>query len=128
MKAEELRIGNIINRPDLGDGHLRSESILAIYERIKTTGPVPTILDFKDIQPISLTEEWLLTFGAKKSYENWQYTISVGAISLHLRCNTEWYSELGGIYLGSKIQYVHQLQNLYFALTGDELSLNTGIK
>lgn len=75
-------------------------------------------------QPIELSEEWLVKVGASKSFENWQYTIPVGAITLHFRCNTEWYSELGGIYLGSKIRYVHQLQNLYYALTGNELIFN----
>lgn len=76
-----------------------------------------------DLSPIPLTEEWLVKFGAVKTFENWQFTISVGAITLHFRRSTQWYSELGGIYLGSKIQYVHQLQNLYFALTGNELEL-----
>ena len=128
MKASELRIGNYINRPDLGDGHLRTESILAIYERVKTTGPIKTIFDFQDIHPIPLTEEWLLKFGFGKSedhevghntdlnfnfYYDWHFK--------RFRIESGFNSDNDWIVPMPHIQYVHQLQNLYFALTGKEL-------
>ena len=118
MKPTELRIGNWIEWDDDSHEQFKVETIDYSEPNYFVNGG---LLD--DMLPIPLTEEWLLKFGAVKTFDNWQFTISVGAITLHFRRNNEWYSELGGIYLGSKIKYVHQLQNLYFALTGNELEL-----
>jgi hypothetical protein len=111
LDAIELRIGSFYN-------HVKAGVIKLEADWISYFAKYPELLS-----GLPLNEEWLLRLGASKSFENWQYTIPVGAITLHFRCNTEWYSELGGIYLGSKIKYVHQLQNLYFALTNSELTL-----
>lgn len=109
MKATELRIGNLYDH----NGEYKTVTADVILE--------VWVAERNWVKPISLTEEWLLKFGSTGTYGNWQYTLPVGAITFHFRRNIEWYSELGGIYLGSKIKYVHQLQNLYFALTGEEL-------
>lgn len=67
------------------------------------------------LEPIPLTEDWLIKFGFKDSQKT----------EGHLLFN--WYSDHIGIkgMLGMvkpyKCRYVHQLQNLYFALTGEEL-------
>lgn len=72
------------------------------------------------LQPIPLTEEWLLNFGFKKiktwlgdAYENENGDIAylngqIYIISEDVKVDTP--------------KYVHQLQNLYFALTGEELN------
>lgn len=69
------------------------------------------------LQPIPLTEEWLVKFGWEKSGE-WFYM--------------DYYEmNLNGIFnpsdahytIHNDIKYVHQLQNLYFALTGEELKI-----
>lgn len=120
MKANEFRIGNLINRPDLGDGHLRTESILAIYERVKTTGPVPTILDFKDIEPVPITKEWMTRLGFAPVREGkWEH----GTMPLEIYWNERMRFYYGNA-VGISLDYVHQLQNLYFALTGEELILS----
>lgn len=99
-----------------------------------------TIRNNDDFSPIPLTEEWLLKFGLPIGYEfkAWGCTTKVTHISI-----------LYGVYLvltekgwmigisnedSSHIEiqedeviyhYVHQLQNLYFALTGKELVINS---
>jgi hypothetical protein len=102
MKAEELRIGNYVydtlgkvNRIDL-------EAITYIVKE-----------PHNQVKPLPLTEEWLLKFGfennklglfdVRKVVDDIAYHIYF--IKTHLK----------------EIQYVHQLQNLYFALTGEEL-------
>ncbi len=69
-------------------------------------------------RPIPLTEEWLIKFGLEKDtetdyrwfLEDWlAYDVDDNCI----RIADSW--EFG------KLKYVHQLQNLYFALTGKEL-------
>lgn len=64
-------------------------------------------LDEKDLSFIPLTEEWLNKLGVKQIAMNKFKHISSG---LDLECSYE-------------LKYVHQLQNLYFALTGKELQL-----
>jgi hypothetical protein len=82
---------------------------------------------------ILLTEEWLLKFGFKKE-NNTIYSISDKLSSSEVG---KWYffknennsftphikRENKFSWIGKEIKYVHQLQNLYFALTGEELLL-----
>lgn len=75
-------------------------------------------------EPIPLTEEWLLRFGLKRGYK--KVTIEFAPdfylhIDEEMKVSIEEYGE--GEQLLEHIQYVHQLQNLYFALVGLELEL-----
>jgi len=103
MKATELRIGNLvyigseINKIELVD-------FADIYEN-------NTIILY---QPIPLTEEWLVKLGFERGGQS---TLSEYFVNVR-EWNNFYFSKIG---LGTiaKIQYVHQLQNLYFALTGE---------
>lgn len=122
MKANELRIGNYISRLDLGSGTPRTEQILELLaKRAVTTGPCRVIVLYEDLQPIPLTEEWLIKFGLKHSGNGFYIHIP----SLIEMCNIGdkyFYSGLKGVSIGN-IYYIHQLQNLFFALTGEELKI-----
>lgn len=78
-------------------------------------------------EPIPLTEQWLIDFGFEKFGDN---------SSFYLGCyekgfifdrydSTQARIWWRGRYMGicQRLEYVHQLQNLYFALTGEELQL-----
>lgn len=67
----------------------------------------------KDLEPIPLTEEWLLRFGYTKISNN-SFIITGHCIWI---CNDLFRCDKNGIVL----KHVHQLQNLYFALTNQEL-------
>lgn len=117
IQANELRIGNLVsveNKPYIitsGDIY----NLDCYYKQY---------INF--YEPIPLTEEWLLRFGAiLHPNKNWDLQLKIGAINLSFRVYKKWYSELEGIYLGQHIQFVHQLQNLYHALTGEELKQKT---
>lgn len=106
MKANELRIGNYFK---VGQSIHQVE-----IENIKA---------YKLFEPIPLTEEWLDKFGFDKHSINpfWfrkkQLCISlVGKIEL-----ISWDMQIFKI--DTEIKHVHQLQNLYFALTGCELEI-----
>ena len=88
-------------------------------------------LGLSGISPIPLTEEWLLNFGFEltndegdvKYYDfinNSDYSIVFdhSEIALHYNAKSGYYCIM---YDDTKLQKVHQLQNLYFALTGKEL-------
>jgi len=74
--------------------------------------------NYKNFKPIPLTEEWLIKFGFEETdYAGDCYYLGSLQIDLSdFECafNTNW--------LDCKTQYLHQLQNLYFALTGKELN------
>lgn len=110
IKANELRIGNWIIFPFGGNQKVTGDDI-ANFDALGGVFPIP------------LTPEILEKAGAKTVIGEWQYSMNVGALKMNFRHNIEWYSELGGIYLGGHIQSLHQLQNLYFALTQTELTI-----
>ena len=118
MKANELRIGNYY----YGDVLFPSE-----YNVITANDLVELDSDPLDdyYQPLPLTEEWLLKFGFEKE-KNIIKIYTKSKISIYLDC--EEYPN-GRVYFNSwcilkeKVKNVHQLQNLYFALTNEELTI-----
>ena len=128
MKANELRIGNYIklmfNYED--------------YELLQVTSDELVDVDKKraDYEPIPLTEEWLYKFGFKdieKSDNDYiTYTDSNHDyyLQLDVRRRDGKYTILDNSFDDLRdfsmvdISYVHQLQNIYFVLTGEELTLN----
>jgi hypothetical protein len=128
LTANELRIGNLFIR--IGD--TMGSPIAPVIESVKGTyyeydyyhiQAESNDLDYQIevFQPIPLTEEWLFKFGFRK-YSSTQFdkgnfwTIANHNETKHfgMWCN----------HLEIYIKYVHQLQNLYFALTGEELTIN----
>lgn len=114
MIASELRIGNYVQC----DG------------KIYTIGET----DFVDVfyyEPIPITEDWLVKFGFEKKYnryseENYFMINGFGLCIVNLaKCYAPatLYDGIQFIRKGINIIYVHQLQNLYFALTGKELTI-----
>jgi hypothetical protein len=113
IKKEELRIGNILN-------YTTSEN--DIYK---------TTIDWQDLKwisedpkgfnlvhhPIPLTEEWIIKLGLISNPYKDRYEIG----NICIECDkTKGFTDLW-IEKMPHIKYVHQLQNLYFALTGKEL-------
>lgn len=122
MKASELRIGNFIERKIEGIGNISWTKKRADYSEIEWASRHIEKFNLEH-KPIPLTEDWLIKFGFE--YKNFNETKSVywhiGDFGINVfdqkgfRCNQK------GLLIGSKIQYVHQLQNLYYALTDKEL-------
>lgn len=121
MEAKELRIGNYINY--LGTVNI-VESIAGTeesYVATKSSGIMPV----NAFQPIILTEGWLLKLGFEKNimcpvYEKNKETIQIEIVGpiVYFRI---FVPNFGFIAIQA-LEFVHQLQNLYFALTGEELT------
>jgi len=81
------------------------------------------------IEPIQLTEEWLLRFGFKLEKDvDYFYVIKTKqkGITLEVEPNgrTILFDNKNIKFIDIlPIKYVHQLQNLYFAITGEELEV-----
>jgi hypothetical protein len=118
MKATELRIGNWVHHNtnwstrneikeeleyqfDDRDWYYDAECLLSIEN---------------DLSPIPLTEEWLIKFG----FDGQDYNLFTIELSRNqfMMLKDEWL-----IVISNNCKYVHQLQNLYFALTGEELTI-----
>jgi hypothetical protein len=150
VKANELRIGNLVqaNNVKYRIGDLGKISCIVAIDSDKkyndqqgTATLYLTEDNNKDtygqwldyLAPIPITEEWLLMFGFKKELlsddsgyyysldfiENKHCDLSIcsgdknGFIEVTLFPYEDWF----------RYKYVHQLQNLYFALIGEELSV-----
>lgn len=83
----------------------------------------------KVYEPIPLTEEWLLKFGFVKQkgggmggQDQW-----AGMASWAIKGNWLFRGQASCLrlvgYFNAQVKYVHQLQNLYYALTGEELTV-----
>ena len=135
MKATELRIGNFIsiNFGNCDDGKttiVEGISDCEIYNEEHGYSPC------NEFKPILLTEQWLLDFGFEDEGGD-DYVLTKGENALLLTVEKDsisvsliyLYGTYNSEYIFLKdILYVHQLQNLYFALTQKELVLKKGVR
>ena len=130
MKAEDLRIGNYIDTPR-GIKSIKEIGINAIgdYARFHNLHEGYYL---SHCEPIPLTEEILLKCGFEKNIiaENGfiNFYAEPNGIGLSFDCEADVYdknniviSEYYGVSLYNGVKYIHQLQNLYKALTNNEL-------
>ncbi len=140
METTELRIGNFVygvfedengrqqqntcgvmaldSTSSLGDGY---------WIMVETIDGIEDTEYYEDFKPIPITEEWLKKFGfeynggdgykAPHNTEHWYFTLRNGFMPNSIARG----SIKTDNYIGCK--YVHQLQNLYFALSNTELIL-----
>ncbi len=133
MKAEELRIGNLVLRatgwdkngvPFFSDNLYMVDNISSFsigihdFPEFQGCNEIP----IKDLEPILLTEDWLIKFGfeikenvlIKEGFRIFRgYWDSI---------DLNQGSEYSGVAI-QKIKTVHELQNIYYILTGKELEL-----
>lgn len=136
METKELRIGNILHYKLSGDNVcVRGIGKNCIWlNDNKDAGPI----SIEHFDQIPLTEEWLEKLGLIKRNQTEElpeelqqpdidedgdiwYTWVKGVFNLEIQSNGEIWFELYSHY--KHIKWVHELQNLYFALTEEELTL-----
>jgi hypothetical protein len=127
IDPKELRIGNFIF-----DNDDRTTIITAIFEDGDYFDSISQItrteLSLQDARPIALSPAILHKFGfnmLKGRNGNEFYSIHTGYIEFQWECFGEGVLialDMETINLGN-CMYLHQLQNLYFALTGKELTI-----
>lgn len=132
MKANELRIGNLVtvNNPKY---HPKLKGVILRVTSISPNGDdysvglehinqkpntyYETYSQFiRFIEPIKLTKKLITDFGIvfEKDYSSW----IKGSFNLESK-NGNFFFEVYSHYI--QVECVHQLQNLYFPLTGEEL-------
>lgn len=131
INSLELRIGNYVY-DDFNEVH-RVECIKSNTFVKWDEGDPETVIFSKlddrnsmytcdEVNPIPLSEKWLIRLGAIKV--GIEYKLKASALEITIRINADHvYCEFGNVYLGDRIKYVHELQNLYFAVFQKELEL-----
>ena len=116
MTANELRIGNWVKLKD---------SPTTPYWQVESVGNLIMVggqlWSIEEIEPIPLTEEWLVKFGFRQLANIWEFW---GNSEWNLYKDGGWYLLNGYICVDCiEIKHVNQLQNLFHALTGEELKI-----
>lgn len=122
IKAGELRIGNWVSNGEKN----YTVDVNMLYDLV-TTEDYP-------IEPIRITENMLAKIGFKNDLVyRWRYSIGTFVLARTIidwsappkKTNMCWSLALDyGNELRTQTEYLHQLQNLYFAITGEELEIN----
>lgn len=137
MEARNLRIGNFVRakspeKTEWVEAHKISAHTLYSME-------YPTAMDFvkPDMEPIPLTKKWLDKFGFddseyKEGYTGVDYRTNLIMDFVLTKPNFmgEWqnyYTYDLGQHRFVALHYVHELQNLFFAVTTTELELKTDV-
>lgn len=118
MNYKELRIGNaIMHQGDMVTADSMSDSVVIIIRH----GEIVTSY-FDEINPIPLTPELLERAGFVKQFGYWQRH------EPHFDMFSIWeydndFEVILNDTLVTRVAHLHQLQNLYYALTGEELNV-----
>ena len=128
MKSSELRIGNVLSYKG------RWYSLFEISRNKLNTQSnrgIDVLFNTSELEPIPLTEEILLKCGFKyrpcgiQGADMWQGLAYWDLNGVHLRGDKKVTNSLKiQGFIDSEIKYLHQLQNLYWALCGKELNIN----
>ena len=135
MKANELRIGNFV---DLGS---RIAKVIEVNHQacvvVDLEETQDTIEDYERTKGIILTDEWFIKFGFYKDGEYWSRDIFDYKYCFRYRDwanNWAFYQEYtdspdskddGKKYpISFDIEYVHQLQNIWYSLLHEEITDN----
>ena len=138
MKATELRIGNYVyyeHTTHIVSGvhgnkvyswWVKDGEPVIEYEAKDISGTQvenPYIDVISQYEPIPLTEEWLIKLGfekltdSKDGFKNTTYTYTKGISFIvyfdGVRLSTNFW-------MGNEKHYIHQLQNLFYVLSGEE--------
>lgn len=127
MEAKDLRLGNYVRRKTINPDGIAEEyyEVLVVNSSTISKLEVGPILSRADgytvfVEPIPLTEEWLLKFGFVRN----KIKHEIGDFECHSIGDGKWNFVWDKLVFSASLKYVHTLQNLYFALTGEELSFD----
>jgi hypothetical protein len=127
MKTSELRLGSLVQFYS----DIRAKWVLDTVsaEYFKTP-------ELKNVKGVSITEKWLQNFGFEKapmpisgkyyfSYktEKLNFTVVGNELAIAFK-DKRLYGEIAEFYL--EVNFLHQLQNIIYALTGEELYNKAG--
>ena len=125
MKANELRIGNLVKWYDVSkvlELHSEKNKFDNVYIECEESFEWT---EYNKLEPIPLTEEWLLKFGFLIIEINGKFEATLPNFRYNIYWNkyTDGFLFCDGETVLIKFNYVHELQNLVFVLGQRELTV-----
>lgn len=129
IQANELRVGNIVY---FQEGSFMVSGINQVFNdepyeiSLKDSDGMFQDVGIEDISPVPLSDKLMLDFGFHHSgagyfhKDSLNFCLSRGELTLYLETSNGVGTNFDEI--GEPIFYVHQFQNLFFALKGKELA------
>ena len=119
MEAREIRMGNKVR----WDYEIYTITAISTDVVDITRFGIAMSINIKSIQPIPLTEDWLLKFGfIKKTAFLWGKGDTVVSLKLNQLITADKIeNENVSYHQIDELYYVHELQNVYFRLRKKEL-------
>ena len=134
MNKAELMMGNLIvykgqvrEVESIGPDKL---SLRSIDEKVDLVINLIEVVNEEECLGISLNEEWMLALGLiadpdNAVYEELWYNFPDERFSIKLNTSAPHKVELEYIVILKMVSFVHELQSLYFIITGEELKVGT---
>lgn len=141
MKATELRVGNLVKAKHTNGNpnkwvviQIKPEHIVTCSDNPKWFKPIPLteniiekigfeLYDYEDIgEPLEGQENDFIILSYKKHKNKYVY-YTLDGVSPRLYQFIICRETDNNSFVLAEINYLHQLQNLYFALTGEELKI-----
>jgi len=128
IDPKELRLGNLINY----EGNVQTITQVSKHgvDWVLPNGAQYSGFKRKELQPILLTEEWLIKFDYEVDKLNFGECICNHSSKQHKLYKLEntdgYFDEVNNEYeYGIPLKFVHQFQNRFFSITGTELEIKT---
>ena len=131
MEAKNFRVGNFVEQPN------RIGKVSEVWQEALRLEGYNNAYDYIHTKPIPLTKEWIDKFGFDDSEYKDGYTgvefrtnMTMDFVLTKPKIMGEWqdyYAYDLGQHRFVGLQYVHELQNLFFAITTTELELKTNV-
>jgi len=124
IRAQDLRLHNWIKSPEGVEFQITSID----FDELHSNPHEYYVNSFELIRcsPIELTEEWLLEMGFKEvngSYRKYWYLLNSNHFKIAFDEDGYYLIDEAEDVIYSAFKYLHQIQNLYFALTQTELTI-----
>lgn len=134
MTTSELRLGNYVSISTTG----KIKKVVEIYHTDKISLDIRGIdhsgyygiFRIDEVEGVPITEDRLLALGFLKDYKkgyigidvhNSDFVLTAPQVMGEWQENYAFQYTAGNLSKFRELKYIHQLQNLYFALTGEEL-------
>jgi hypothetical protein len=116
LRASELRIGNWYQSNNGITAQVQAEDYMNWHVNGCWANPIP------------ITEEWLLKFNPSAcANAAYLFESEIGGVWIEKFIDDKYYltDDEANMLSFIEIKYVHQLQNIYHSLTGEELAITT---
>ncbi len=131
LNTRDLRIGNlVVFESETCKITTIGKRKVGVSRRTENGNFVETLTEISEIEPIPITEEWLLKLGFKE--QNTEIGSRFRKKNFYITKNTDFDFYLkdvkSGIYIHfMKLDFFHELQNIWYCLNGKDLKINDNL-